>query len=208
LYYFYPVTKTLHLPDHPSYNESQLLYLIADGDETAMKSLFELYYPRLYYFGYKLIRDETEAQDQAQEALTALWQKRESFRTATIKDAEAFLFTVVRNRCFNYSKHRKMKAGKQHEISGVMELSEDLIEARLILEDVFNHIFREIARLPPPQVRLLKMIYVEGLETNEIALQLGTTPNNIRNQKARALEKVKTILLKKDLLYLSVLFFY
>ena len=173
-----------------------------------MKSLFELYYPRLYYFGYKLIREETEAQDQAQEALAALWQKRESFRAATIKEAEAFLFTVVRNRCFNYSKHQKMKAGKQHEISGVMELSEDLIEARLILEDVFNRIFKEIAQLPPSQVRLLKMIYVEGLETNEIAQQLGTTPNNIRNQKARALEKVKTILLKKGLLHLSVLFFY
>jgi len=40
---FTRLTKTLHLPDHPSYNESELLYLIADGDETAMKSLFELY---------------------------------------------------------------------------------------------------------------------------------------------------------------------
>ena len=195
------------MPDLPN-NENDLLYLIADGDESAMRSLFGLYYPRLYYFGCKLIGDKTEAQDQAQEALTALWQRRESFRTATVKEAEAFLFTVVRNRSYNYNKHQKMKAGKEHEISGALDLSEDLIEARLILEDVFNRIFKEIAQLPPAQVQLLKMIYVEGLETSEIAERLGATPNTIRNQKARALEKVKTILLKKGLLHLAILFFY
>ena len=51
------------------------------------------------------------------------------------------------------------------------------------------------------------MIYLDGLDTNEIAEKLGITPNNVRNQKARALEKVRTSLLKKGLLHLLVLFF-
>ena len=88
-----------------------------------MCALFKQYYPRLYYFGYKLIKDETEAQDQAQEALTALWQRRDNFRKATLKEAEAFLFTVVRNRSYNYHKHRRMKAAKQGEISAGLDLS-------------------------------------------------------------------------------------
>ena len=195
------------MSDQPSYHENTLLLLIADGDEDAMRALFEQYYPRLYYFGYKLIKDETEAQDQAQEALTALWQRRDSFRQATLKEAEAFLFTVVRNRSYNYDKHRRMRAAKQKEITAGQDLSEDLIEARLIQEDVFNRIFLEISQLPPAQVALFKMIYLEGLDTNEIAEKLGITPNNVRNQKARALEKVRTSLLKKGLLNLLVLFF-
>ena len=172
-----------------------------------MRALFEQYYPRLYYFGYKLTKDETEAQDQAQEALTALWQHRDKFRQATLKEAEAFLFTVVRNRSYNYYKHRQMKAAKQKEITAGQDLSEDLIEARLVQEDVFHRIFLEISQLPPAQVALLKMIYLDGLDTNEIAEKLETTPNNVRNQKARALEKVRSSLLKKGLLHLLILFF-
>jgi RNA polymerase sigma factor (sigma-70 family) len=166
-----------------------------------------LFYPRLYYFGFKLIGEEAEAQDQAQEALTALWQRRQNFREASLKEAEAFLFTVVRNRSYNYSKHRKMKTGKREEISAGLDLSEDVIEARLIQEDVFNRVFREISQLPPSQVHLLKMIYLDGLDTNEIAEKLEITPNNVRNQKARALEKVRNSLLKKGLLHLLILFF-
>ena len=93
------------MSDQPSYHENALLFLIADGDEGAMRALFEQYYPRLYYFGYKLTKDGTEAQDQAQEALTALWQHRDKFRQATLKEAEAFLFTVVRNRSYKCPKH-------------------------------------------------------------------------------------------------------
>jgi RNA polymerase sigma factor (sigma-70 family) len=195
------------LPQQPSYDENDLLFRVADGNEGAMRCLFELFYPRLYYFGFKLIREEAEAQDQAQEALTALWQRRDSFRQATLKEAEAFLFTVVRNRSYNYHKHRRMKAAKQVEITAGQDLSEDLIEARLVQEDVFNRIFLEIAQLLPGQVSLFRMIYLEGLDTNEIAEKLGITPNNVRNQKARALEKVRTSLLKKGLLHLLVLFF-
>lgn len=195
------------MSDQPSYHESELLPLIADGNEDAMRALFERFYPRLYYFGYKLIKEETEAQDQAQEALTALWQRRDSFRQASLKEAEAFLFTVVRNRSYNYSKHRRMKAARREEITAGQDLSEDYIEARIVQEDVFNRIFREISQLPPAQVTLLKMIYLEGLDTNEIAERLGITPNNVRNQKARALEKVRTLLLKKGLLHLFILFF-
>jgi len=170
--------------------------------------LFEQYYPRLYYFAFKLIRDETEAQDQAQEALTTLWQKKEEFRRASLSQAEAFLFTVVKNRCYNYSRRRRMKAGKEDDIAAGQDFSENIIEARLIQEDVFNLIFREIEQLPPQQVQLLKMIYVEGLQTDEIADRMGITLNVVRNQKARALEKLRTLLLKKGLLHLLILFFY
>ena len=79
---------------------------------------------------------------------------------------------------------------------------------RLIQEDIFNRIFREIDQLPEAQVKLLKMIYVEGLETHEIAARLGITSNNVRIQKARTLEKLRTIMLRKGLLPLFFLFFH
>ena len=179
---------------------------IADGDTAAMKTFFELYYSRLTYFAGSLIQHQPEAQDFAQEALVSFWQRRAVFRHSSFSQAEAFLFTVVRNKCYNLIKHQQMKMGKEAELlSGPAFETE--AEARFIEEDVFNQVYKEIRQLPEAQAQLLKMIFVEGLETDEIAARLAITPNNVRNQKARALEKIKALILRKRLLIIFLLLF-
>ncbi len=172
-----------------------------------MKILFDRYYPRLYYFALKLTRDEGEAQDEAQEALLALWQRKDSFKNARIRQAEAFMITIVRNRAYNFCKHLKVKDRKHAEIAAYRELSDDFLEAQIIQEDVFNRIYQEVQELPPAYVRLITMIFVDGLPTSEIAERLNTTANNVRNQKARALEKLRNLLLRKGLEKLLFFFF-
>ncbi|HEY0271736.1 MAG TPA: sigma-70 family RNA polymerase sigma factor [Chitinophaga sp.] len=184
-----------------------MLFSIADGDEQAMKIFFHSFYPRLRYFCLDLLKDPAEAQDIAQDALAAFWDRREGFRHATLKAAGSFLFTVARNKCFDHQKHLQVRSSRQDQMAGAQEITEDLLEARIIKEDLFYQVFREIQALPPAQVTLLQMIFLEGLDTSEIAGKLGTTPNNVRNQKARALEKLRTVLLKKRLLPLFFYFF-
>lgn len=171
-----------------------------------MKIFFGLYYTRLAYFGSMLITDQQAAQDFGQEALVSLWQRRESFRDATLPQAEAFLFTIVRNKCYNHHKHEKVKAGKESQLLSAPQFDTEA-ETQFIREDLFNRIYKEIEQLPAAQAQLLKMIFVEGLETDEIAKKLAITPNNVRNQKARALEKIRALLLKKKLLGIFFTFF-
>lgn len=166
-----------------------------------MKQLFDLYYSRLYYFAFKLIDNDMESQDIAQEAVLSFWQRRENFSTGTLKEAEAFMFTVVRNRCYNYIRNQNTHSTKQAMLARTLELFDESLELSIIQEDIFNRIYQEIHQLPPAQVQLLKMIFIENLETAEIAERLAITPNNVRNQKARALEKLKAVLLRKRLLF-------
>ena len=173
-----------------------------------MKQLFELYYSRLYYFAYKLIEDSMEAQDIAQEAVLNFWQRRENFGTASLTEAEAFMFTVARNRCYNYTRNQNTRDNKQAMLASTSVLSEDSVELGIMREDIFNRIYEEMRQHTPAQFELLKMIFIENLETAEIAERLGITPNNVRNQKARALEKLKASLLRKRLLIQILLFFY
>lgn len=194
------------MPHHPPYDEKELLFRIADGDTAAVKVFFEMYYSRLSFFAGSLIHHPQEAQDFAQEALVSFWQKRADFRGASLQQAEAFLFTVIRNKCYNLIKHRKMRMGKETELlSGAAFEAE--AEARFIQEDVFNRVYKEIQQLPVAQAQLLKMIFVEELGTDEIAEKLGITPNNVRNQKARALEKIRALILRKGLLITLLLIF-
>ena len=170
-----------------------------------MRVLFRSFYPRLCFLAEELTNNEAQAQDMAQESLSSFWQKREGFKDASLKEVSAFLFTVVRNRSFNYLKHLKVREAKHKLLADRLDEFDAEAEARFIKEDLYNRIYREIQQLPDAQRRLLSMIFVEGLETHEIAAALGTTPNNVRNQKARALEKLRSVLLKK---HLSLAFFY
>lgn len=145
------------------HNEEELLHRIAKGDQDATKTLFNRYYPRLYYFALRLTQNESEAQDQAQEAFLAFWQRKENFRNASAKEAEAFMITVVRNKAYNYNKHRKIKTGKQTEIAEGLELSNDFIEAQVIQEDIFNRIYQEILSLSPSHLEVLKLVFIEEL---------------------------------------------
>lgn len=170
-----------------------------------MRGLFRSFYPRLSFLAAELLGNHNQAEDMAQEALSVFWEKRASFAGSSMKEVSAYLFTIVRNRCFNVLKHDKVKDVHHQKLTQDLSGYDDLVEAKIIKEDLYYKIYLEIQALPDNQRQLLKMIFVEGLETDEIAGKLGITPNNVRNQKARALDKLKTLLLKKRL---SAVFLY
>jgi RNA polymerase sigma factor (sigma-70 family) len=76
-------------------------------------------------------------------------------------------------------------------------------------------ILDEVEQLPQIRKKIFKLIFVEGLTTGEIAEQLGITVDTVRVQKARALNSIRTTILKNGLLSftshflsISLLFFY
>lgn len=188
------------------HSEDEWVLLFSYGEESAMRQLFKLYYPRLYYFAFQITTHETEAEDIAQEALLLLWQNRLQFAGQTLQNIEAYLFTIARNRCYNHIRNSNTRQKKLDALSGTFNTTDSRLETAIIQEDIFNRIYTEIMQLPPQQAQLLQLVFVDQLSTNEIAQKLQTTPNNIRNQKARAIGKLKTALLKKGLLQHCIIF--
>jgi RNA polymerase sigma factor (sigma-70 family) len=194
-----------------SYDEGELLLHITNGDEGAMEIVFAKYFSRLCYFAHKLTGgNKEEAEDIAQEALLNFWINVRD-KGVIPQSTEAYLFQMVRNRCFNFNKRKKMKAGKENDLLQQAPLTENEVEQVLIQEDIFNKIYQQLIELPPRQAEIIKLIFLEELDTHEIAKRLQLTPNNIRNHKARAIETIRTLVLKKGLSELRTivaLFFY
>ena len=188
------------------YAGKELLVRLSKGDEAAMEMIFRQYYHRLCYFAQRLTRDESEAQDITQEALTSLWTHFRD-KKEMVDNLEAWLFTIVRNKCYNFIRRQRMKEERTPEIRENISLSEEGVENELIREDIFNKVYQEFAALPARQAEIMKLIYMEGMDTDEIARRLRITPNNIRNQKARALVKIRSLILKKGFLSLLINFF-
>jgi len=170
-----------------------------------MEIVFEQYFSRLCFFARKLTGgNKEEAEDIAQEALLNFWINVRD-KGVTPLSVEAYLFQMVRNRCYNFNKREKMKAGKESDLLQQAPLTENEVERALMQEDIFNKIYQQLQTLPPRQAEIIKLIFLEELDTHEIAKRLQLTPNNIRNHKARAIEAIRSSVMKTGLLVLRIM---
>jgi len=70
---------------------------------------------------------------------------------------------------------------------------------RIIYADLVKIVFKEIENLPHLARKVFKMTYIDGLKPKEIATELNMSSQNVRNNKNRAVELLRTSLDKKDI---------
>ena len=169
----------------------------------AMTYLFKRYYKPLCYFAWQLMGNKAEAEDIAGESFMKLWRKHNDFDS--IRNVRAFLYIATRNASFDYLKHIQRKNTSHEELLYLAENSEEYIQSRMARAEILQLILYEVETLPPVRRQIFKMIYLEGLSTSQIAQQLNITADTVRVQKARAINLLRTQVLKKGLVYFALL---
>ena len=169
----------------------------------AMNYLFKRHYKPLCYFAWQLTGNKAEAEDIAGEVFLKLWRKHNDFES--LSNIKAFLYIATRNACFDYLKHIRRKAASHEELVYLAESSEEYIHTRMIKSEVLRNILFEVETLPPVRKQIFKLIYLENMTTAEIAARLNITTDTVRVQKARALNLLRSQLLKKGLMSLNSL---
>ena len=72
---------------------------------SAFQLVFEQYYAALCKYAYSLIKEQEASEDLVQDVFMKVWEKN---RKLILSDGIRFyLFTAVRNNCFNYVKARR-----------------------------------------------------------------------------------------------------
>jgi RNA polymerase sigma-70 factor (ECF subfamily) len=181
-----------YIPAASSLSEKEVITLLHRGNEKALAAIFNQYHAGMIYFAGHFMGDIQAAEDIVAESFFKLWEKRKKFQN--LESIRAFLLHCVKNASFNYIKqfrchsthHGKIKylAGKPEELS---------IEAKMIKAELLNRIRLDIEQLPPMRKRIFTMIYVEGLNTFEVARILQISADTVRVQKARALHTLREI---------------
>jgi RNA polymerase sigma-70 factor (ECF subfamily) len=169
----------------------------------AINYLFKRHYKPLCYFAWQLTGNKAEAEDIAGDVFLKLWRKHNDFET--LRNIKAFLYIATRNACFDYLKHLQRKNASHEELLYLAESSEDLIEAHIIKSEILRNILFEVETLPPVRKQIFKLIYLENLTTSEIAQKLNITTDTVRVQKARALNLLRTQLLKNGFISLNTI---
>ncbi len=162
--------------------ENKIFQKIKDGDERAFRLLFHKYFQSLYLFALKFV-DEEQAKDFIQDIFCELWNNRKKIEINT--SISAYLFTVVKNRCFTYLK-RERKKHEQQNVYAIKLKEEELLyydsSEKSILEFAINdRISKVIERLPEKCSEVFKDSRFKGHSNKEIA--------RIHNISIKAVEK-------------------
>jgi RNA polymerase sigma-70 factor (family 1) len=173
------------------------------GDRRSYESLYNEYYRRIRFFADQYVNDLDAAHELTIEAFIKLWQKRNDFDT--VYSIKAFLFITTKNACLNHIKHLRRRKQAHEDILYASDKESDYIMNDAIAADTLSHIFRESHSLSRKCKRIIQLHYADGLTYKEIAHQLHISVENVRVQHANALQALRVLLKKKDLLFLAVI---
>jgi RNA polymerase sigma-70 factor (ECF subfamily) len=163
-------------------SERILIDQLRHGDRKAFDQLFHRYQQATLNFCIALLKDYNEAENIVQESFIKIWEIRN--RLDPEKKFSSYLFTIVRNKSFDYfHRVKKEQTLRQQLWANLQEfhhLPQNPDENREIpLENM-------IASLPPKRRKIISLIIEHGKSHKEIAEELNISVNTVKNQMVKA----------------------
>lgn len=168
----------------------RLALQVKNGDETAFKSIFDLFNKRLLYMAKEIVPDPALAEDIVQDAFIKLWDRRKNFND--IMSIKAFLYLCVKNSCRNEYKHAKVV--DKYLSRQQMPVEEHIVVSKMIEAEVFNELHKAIEKLPNGCKDVIYLGYFAEMSNQEVADELNISINTVKTQKLRALRSLRTFL--------------
>ncbi|MCM1522362.1 MAG: sigma-70 family RNA polymerase sigma factor [Muribaculaceae bacterium] len=126
--------------------------------------------------------------DVAQDTLLRLWSMKE--KLDEYRSVEALAMTVARNLALDALRSARPHQGLEDLALADRGPAPDEVMA---LKETSIRLDAIISALPSLQQAVLRMRHEDGMEIDEIALALGSTPGNIRTALSRARHNVKNL---------------
>lgn len=174
---------------------------LAQGHDAALNELMERHGERLYHFLHRVLQNETEAADLAQEAFVRIYQNKHKFNVS--QKFSTWLFTIAtnlaRDRIRWRRRHPTVSIDAENPITGhdYRELlpdtgntpSEDLEKRELAAQ-----VKEAIGQLPEDQRDALILSEYEDASAADIATILRCSSKAVENKLYRARKALKELL--------------
>ncbi len=177
-------------PRSQQVNQDALIERAQQGDSAAFEELYTLHKRRVYGICLRMVRNQADAEDLAQEAFLQLFRKLKLFRGES--QFSTWLHRLVVNVVLMKLRRKDVCNGGASldeliEV-GDGELKKEVtsIDHHLILSPERIAVGRAIEQLPPGYRLILRMHDLEGFEHNEIAEILGCSIGNSKSQLHKA----------------------
>jgi RNA polymerase sigma-70 factor (family 1) len=178
-----------------SYNENELLKLIAEGDKNAFTQIYNNYRNKIYSIAFELTESSAVAEEIVQDVFLKIWVKRSTLNE--VDHFRAYLFTITRNYVFTALKRIARKGTIEVNAMEGAPLYYHDTEDRVLNNEYSRILQAAIDRLPEQQRQVYNLIKKEGLKREEAAAALQLSPETVKSHLAQAMRSVRTYCLTR-----------
>lgn len=176
--------------DRSALIDADLVARISGGDQTAFAEIVARHLPSALGVARRMLRDDAEAEDIAQEALLRLWRSAGKIEVG-VHGVRPWLRRVVSNLCID-----RVRAGRNTDV--VEEVPEQPQGAsqmkRLEEKEAAARVDEALKSLPERQRLALVLFHYEGMSQIEIGTVLGVSDEAVESLLSRARRSLRTLL--------------
>ena len=168
----------------------ELLTRLKNGDMLAFDRVYELYSHKLFSFVFKILKNESEAEDIVQEVFVKIWESRNKLEDCKLLNS--YIFTIAYNNSIDLIRKRinNTKYLEHLRNSSVIYTTPNSI-SELEFSELNTQTEKLIANLPERQKQVYQLHREEGLTYSEIAEKLGISKNTVENHMVKALKYLR-----------------
>ena len=180
-----PPRELAHLSDEA------LVALVARSDETALAELYDRIGGVAYGLAFRVLRDESLAQDAVQDAYLALWRGAGSFLPERGK-ASTWILTLVHRRAVDLVRREQRR--RVEPLESAPEPTEGSAEDSAWLRLERERVLGALAQLPDQQREAIELAYYGGYSQSEVAERLGQPLGTIKSRMFAGLSRLRELL--------------
>lgn len=161
--------------------DEALLVLYANGDAGAARALTLRLTPRVFAHAYRMLGNQADAEDVAQEALIRLWKIAPEWRQGEAK-VTTWLYRVVANLATD-----RLRKARGVALDAIAEPEDDAKSAAEMMQDIArqNALQTALATLPDRQREAVVLRHIDGLGNPEIAEIMDISVEAVESLTAR-----------------------
>jgi RNA polymerase sigma-70 factor (ECF subfamily) len=180
--------------------DEELVSDLLGNEPDALTVLFERHSALVFRIARRILRNDAEAEDAAQQVFLDMFRAAEQFEPEK-GSFKSWLLMFAYHRTFN--SRRQLRTHGFYDSESVEELPQELIqgssrrlsfastEAVILVEQVLK-------LLQPRQRRAIELTYYEGLTAEQASEVTGESVRVVRHNIYRGLEKLRTVLCSKS----------
>lgn len=175
---------------YDGYTDSELIRYVVNDNEHAFNELFARYRNRLLAYLLKISKSPEIAEEIVLDIFIKIWNGRAQMKD--IENLEAFLFTVARNKAFDFLRQVKKSRLKQEALWERMQGNvADMADKGLLLENLEATIRSATSHLSPQRKMVFLLSRDHNLTYEQIAEKLQLSTNTVRNHLSAALQIIR-----------------
>ena len=162
---------------------NDLLRKIHDGDTSAIEPIFSAYYKSMCNQAWWIVRSRQDAEDVASEAIIKIISYAQNTDRAAVKDAGAFVYTLVKNTALDFLRKNARTAPLDNDVPFEQNDGLDKIA-----------VYDAMRTLSDIEFKIAEMFYYFDCKIKDIAEELDLTASAVKYHLCEIRKKLYKIL--------------